>query len=819
MDTLNNGPIRDTQGKTMNETFVKYALVTVVSSTCAPLAFAQESLSLSQLKENDAQQEQIEEVYIIGSRSIARSAEDSVVPVDVLSADDLEQAAAIGGEVGHLLQALIPSFNMPRQSNSDSGDIVRSAQLRGLNPDQTLVLINGKRRHISSVISTESKLGRGTSSVDFNNIPTSAIKRIEVLRDGASAQYGSDAIAGVINIVLKDNDEGGIVSASFGTHYTDFEPTDESITDGETVTLSFNHGLSVDNGAITVSGEFRDRASTNRAGFDQLPTIGFAEYIVPVPASGTPAAAPNDALAGKKNYLSGDGEASDINLMYNAQYNLSNTVELYSFGSYSKRKAEGSNFFRYPVSENNVTSVYPNGFVPISVANITDFSLAFGVTGKWREWAIDNSLVYGNNLYDKDIKNTINSSLGAASPRSFDLAEYEYAQTVFNSDAKQAYVINSIPINVAIGVEWRNEQYNTTAGDRASYIAGPNVDGSVGAQGSAGLQPSEVVDVSRDAFSVYIDTEIDISDKFLIATAVRFEDYEDFGTTTNAKLATRYEVIPNFSVRGAISSGFRAPSLSQINFSGSSTSFGEGGALVNSLNLPVSDPLAIANGARDLTVEESVNSSIGFVYASSALSITVDFYQIDITDRIALSETITVAGVPNVGAVRFFTNVADTETRGFDIISSYQLDDWQLTAAYNQSETEIVNNPDATIFGVEERNTYETAAPKNKLILSASWSKGIVDAMVRATRYGETERVFGFGPTQTFGNVITLDTDIQVSPTENWTLALGANNLLDEYPDRSSDDIGFFGNLPYDGGVAPGGVNGRFVYLRTSYRY
>ncbi len=308
-------------------------------------------------QDNNESSAELEEILVVGSRAPGRSAEDSPVPVDVLTADDLVQSGTIGGEIGSLLQSNIPSFNMPRQSNSDQADIVRAAQLRGLNPDQVLVLVNGKRRHANSVISVESKLGKGSAAVDFNNIPTSAIERIEVLRDGAAAQYGSDAIAGVINIVLKQAGDGGNVTASYGGHLTSVDVIDKDITDGQTTTISFNKGFSLGDGFLNVSGEYRDRSATDRAGFDQLPTIGFAEFIVPVPSTGTPEAAPNDALAGQRNYRLGDGESKDLNLSFNAGIDLDSGVELYGFGTYSDREAEGSNFFRYPVSDNNVAAV------------------------------------------------------------------------------------------------------------------------------------------------------------------------------------------------------------------------------------------------------------------------------------------------------------------------------------------------------------------------------------------------------------------------------------------------------------------------------
>jgi len=814
--------------KFLNNLITVPAITLLSLYICTFQSVAQESSS--------AADDEIEEIVTIGTRSQTRAVEDSLVPVDIITADDLVRSPNIAGELGGLLQAAVASFSMPRQSNSGYTDIVRSAQLRGLSPDQVLVLVNGKRRHVNSVISTESKVGRGSAAVDFNNIPTSAIERIEVLRDGAAAQYGSDAIAGVINIVLKDNAEGGNISVSYGGHITDLEPVDKSITDGETVTVSANHGFSSGNGFINLSLEYRDRSSTDRASFDQLPTIGFAEFIAPIPSSGTPEAAPNDALAGMRNYREGDGEASDINLMYNAGLDLDSGFELYSFGSYSERDGEGYNFFRYPVSANNVISVYPNGFLPISEADVTDFSVAGGITGELSGgWLIDASVVHGFNEFSDGVKNTLNSSLGEASPTEFYRGEYEYSQTVLNFDVSRGMEFGAIPVNAAAGLEFRFEDYSTKAGDPESYIAGTavactvcitfgNSDTSkIGAQSGPGLTPDDEVDEDRFSWSAYIDLEFDITEDLLFSVAGRFEDYDDFGDTVNGKAAARYELFPGFAVRGSVSTGFRAPSLAQAFFTGTTTSYGTGGALVRTLSLPVTDPIAQENGAQALDAEESLSMSVGFTWShDNGLSLTFDYFEVDIDDRIALSQNIPVDGVPGVGGVRFFTNVADTETTGFDVVASYRHEGWNLSVAYNNIDTDIVNNPNRVIMGIEEQNTYETAPPEDKLILTGSWSNETISALVRATRFGETERIFDFGggfePQQVYGAEWSVDADIEYAINDNWSISAGGNNLLDEYPDLSIFDISYFGNLPYDV-LSPIGVNGRFVYVRTNFSY
>ncbi|MGH8250042.1 MAG: TonB-dependent receptor plug domain-containing protein [Steroidobacteraceae bacterium] len=780
----------------------------------------------------------LEEVVVVGSRTAGRSPDESLAPVDVVTPEAIRQSAAVPGEIGAALQSLVPSFSLPRQSNSNFADLVRPAQLRGLSPDQTLVLINGKRRHGTATLTTESKLGKGTSPVDFNSIPVGAIKRIEVLRDGAGAQYGSDAIAGVVNIVLKDGADGGDLTASFGQHRTDFDPTGDSISDGDTYFASANAGFGLGNGFLNVTAEYRDRDRTLRSGPDQIP---FFENQTP----------PNLALLGTQTHKAGDGPMEDISLMFNSALDLSDAAELYSFGGYSRRKGEGANFFRYPDSFANVPAIFPDGYIPVLEATNVDFSLAAGARGTLAsDWNWDLSAVYGSNDFDHDITNSLNVSLGAASPTSFDVAEYQLTQWALRFDMSRPFDIGGFdnPVNFAWGVEYRNEAYDTTAGDPESYIAGPVIGAPIGTQAGSGLQPSETVDVDRDAVSAYLDLETSITDRFQVGVAGRFEDYSDFGDSVNGKLSARYELTPVLAVRGTVGTGFRAPSLTQAFFRGSTTSFGTGGQLEQVLNLPTDDPIAVLLGADDLEAEESVSYNLGFVARTEGgFRLTVDFYRIDIDDRITLSERIggqavndfidSSLGIPGVLGVRFFTNAVDTETEGYDIVAGYGFGlgrgNLDLSAAYNKTETEVVSvdpNPPVldtlgvgtVLFGVEERNTLETAAPDDKLILTGHWTSERWSVLGRATRYGEATRVFNFGggfePEQTYGSEWGVDLDVEYRVSEKLAVALGGANILDEYPDRSSADIGFFGNLPYDV-LQPITFNGAFFYIRSTYSF
>jgi len=781
---------------------------------------------------------ELEEIVVVGTRTAGHGVYESLAPIDLITPEAIRQSAAIPGEIGAAIQSLVPSFNLPRQSNSNFADVVRPAQLRNLSPDQVLVLVNGKRRHSTSTLTTESKLGKGTSPVDFNSIPVGAIKRIEVLRDGAGAQYGSDAIAGVINVVLKDADKGGEVSASWGQNRTDFAPTGRSVNDGDTLFASLNGGLGVGGGFLNLTAEYRDRDRTLRSGPDQIP---FFEEQTPA----------NLALAGTQTHKAGDGTMEDLSFMFNTAVPLGESFEFYSFGGYSQRDGEGANFFRYPDSFANVPTIFPDGYIPVLEADNVDMSLAAGWRGSIASgWNWDLSAVYGSNEFDHDVSNSLNVSLGDASPTSFNVAEYEFTQLTFRFDMSRPFAVGGFanPVNLAWGLEYRTDTYETKAGDPESYEAGPVIGAPIGTQAGSGLKPEETVDVDRDAVGVYVDLESDITDRFQAGIAARFEDYSDFGNSVDGKVSARYELSDSFAVRSTIGTGFRAPSLTQAYFRGSTTSFGEGGQLENVLNLPTDDPIALLLGASDLDAEESVSYNLGFVFTpASNFRLTVDFYRVDIDDRITLSERIggqevtdfieDQLGIAGVLGVRYFTNAIDTQTDGFDIVADYTLDlgpgSLLLSAAYNQSNTEVRRvdpNPaaldalgvDNVLFGVEERNTIETASPDDKLILTAHWTTDRWSVLARGTRWGEATRVFNFGggfePEQTYGAEWGVDMDVEFAVTEAFRVAIGANNILDEYPDLSSADINYFGNLPYDV-LQPITFNGAFYYLRTTYTF
>ncbi|MBY0563305.1 MAG: TonB-dependent receptor [Hyphomonadaceae bacterium] len=775
-----------------------------------------------------------EAIVVVGTRTRPRTVLESPVPIDVLPAEDLRAAGAVADELGQALAVVAPSFNFPRQSNSGSSDHVRSGQLRGLSPDQMLVLVNGRRRHTSAIVNSETKIGRGTAAVDFNTIPLGAVRRLEVLRDGAGAQYGSDAIAGVVNVILDDRSSGTEVNATYGAHVTDLDPIDDSITDGETFTIDASTGFALGDGFLRIGADFETREATNRAGFDQIP------FFVPQ----TP---PNLALQGKRNYGIGDPEVEDWNLWFNAATQVGG-VEAYGFGTYGERDTIGLTFFRYPDSFDNVPAIYPNGFRPESTGLSEDAAITGGARWEFAGWSADASLSYGRNQFVYGVQNSLNASLGPTSPTSFRSGTFTFEQTSGNFDLVRDFDVGlfASPLTVATGVEFRNEAFEAERGELASYVAGP-FDLAIGAQGSPGLTPDDEADIDRDVWAVYAEFGADVTDRLFLDVAARFEDYSDFGQETTGKIAALYRLTENIRLRGAFSNSVRAPALQQIGYSDTSLNFGENRALIRTRTLPVSNPIAIALGAEPLQPETAVNYSIGVNAQFANLTFSIDAFRIDVDDRITLSDRFFgedledfVQGLPGgqgVQSVRFFTNAIDTETQGVDLVVTYERPlfsgDLELSGAFTYAQTEIANfaptpqqllalDPTFRLIGVEEINTIEDAAPETKLVLSAVWSDENWRLLSRVSHYGSTVRVFNFGggfePRQEYGGEYQLDAEAEYDFGNGVSVAFGGSNLLDEYPDLSSSDINFFGNLPYDI-LSPIGVNGRYLYGRLRLQY
>jgi len=809
-------------------------------TTQAALLFLALSQASVQAQTQAPATEQLEQVLVTGTRAKDRTLLNSAVPVDVLSQEDLQRAVAGDGNLAAALQTLLPSFNFPRQSNSGGGDHVRAAQLRGLSPDQVLVLVNGKRRHNSAIVNLESKTGKGTNPVDFNAIPLSAIKRIEVLRDGAGAQYGSDAIAGVINIILDDAASGGEVEGTLGGFHTKFKPTNETLNDGASRELRGKLGFKIgEGGFVRFGAEAAHRDHTNRAGADQIPPW----------EDQSPA---NLAFQGKRNYAPGEPESDQLALWLNSGFSLSPHAQAYVFGTWQQRESEGAAYFRYPDSVANVKALYPNGYRPETTGKSRDLQLAAGLRGSLGEdkpWDYDVALNLGRNDFNYGLRNSLNVSLGAASPTQFHLGDFGSQQLGFSADFTRELALGlAKPATLALGVEARRESFRTQAGDAASYSVGP-FDGTPGAQAGPGLQAGDAVDLSRNLIGAYADLSADIGPSLFADLALRADRYSDFGSALTAKLSGRYLLAQGLALRGAVSSNFRAPSLAQTGFSFTVTDRGDGGSLSQVRTLPVGSEIAQALGAEKLKAETARNASLGLSWQpSKTASLSIDAYDVRVKDRITLSERLssdalsqliqTRFGVAGVNGVNFFTNAVDTHTRGVDLVGQWTQAGilggdlrWTLASSYNKTTLSNIRNTgaalkalgiDQPLVGLEESNTLTNAAPHDRHVISANWNNASWNLLARATRHGETTRVFDFGggytPTQTYAAVWQLDLEAELKLTRQFSLTVGGVNVTDRYPTRSSDDISYFGNFPYDV-LSPIGFNGAYYYAKARYSF
>ena len=784
-------------------------------------------------------------IVVTGTRAEGRTALESTAPVDVISAGTLENNGST--ELNVALSYALPSFNFPQPAITDGTDHVRPATLRGLGPDQTLVLVNSRRRHASALVNLNGSVGRGSSAVDLNTIPVSAIGRVEVLRDGASAQYGSDAIAGVINVGLREAREGGQVTASFGQYATDIPLVDQprSASDGDTTSLSGWVGLPLGaEGFLTLSAEYRDREPTNRAGPDTR------QQYPDLPGGGLD---PREQSFDRINHRFGLSASEALSLFANAGLPINADAELYGWASYQQRDGQGAGFYRRASDSRNVPSIYPDGFLPYITTDVEDISVLGGVRGDWAEWGYDFSLGYGRNELGYGVENSVNTSMGASSPTSFDAGALIYDQLTANADFQRNYAVDAFagPLSVAVGLEYRLESYEIEAGEPASYInggvTGPN--GEILASGSQvfpGFQPSNAIDEDRDSIAAYIDLETDVTDRFTVSAAARAESYSDFGETVTGKLAARYQLTDALALRGAVSNGFRAPSLQQSYFTSTSTVFtGTPPTPVEVGTFPATSPVAAALGGEPLEAEESLNISGGLVFAQGGFTLTVDAYAIDIDDRIVLSENLSGpdveallvnAGITNITSARFFINGVETETRGVDVVASYGFEtadwgDFDLTFGANFTETEVTDAPTSevlpgvSLFARREIARFEVGQPENKLIGSVDWSRGPFAGYVRATRFGETvdpgTAADGSGD-EVLSPKTIVDAEFSADITDGLNVAFGANNLFDEYPDVTAETPaldGTFSRIFPFSGFSPFGFSGRYVYGRIRYSW
>lgn len=814
----------------------------------------------------------LDEIILVGSRSSKRTSIDTAVAIDVIDVQEVTtQAGKI--EINEMLQYAAPSFNANKQSGSDGADHIDPASLRGLGPDQTLVLINGKRRHQSSLINIFGTRGRGNTGTDLNAIPASSIKRIEILRDGASAQYGSDAIAGVINIVLKDDVDIVTGTVSYGAYSTNADVNTSAFQEdnyGVWNTDGFRLDTKKDGNAIGKDKDF-DGGSvkvTANYGFE-VGKGGYANFT-------TEYISKNKTLRPTFDFRKGFGEAAidGFNFFGNFAIPVSENTEIYAFGGRNYRDTDAYAFTRNNPTARNVESIYPDGFTPRITSNIIDNSFSAGIrTTTDSGWKIDISNTYGKNNFQYFIKGTLNASLEETSPTDFDAGGHSLSQNTVNLDFSKYYEDVLSGMNIAFGAEYRTENFIIFAGEEGSYAtydingepfnnntpAGRdfNDDGIPdepdytvydnngdprpgGSQGFPGYGPANEVDRSRSNISLYADAEFDITESFLLSAAARFEDYTDFGSTINGKLAARLKVTDNINLRGSISSGFRAPSLAQIYYNLRFTNF-IGGVATDQLLSPNNSPVTASFGIGPLQEEKAFNSALGFTARFGDFTATVDGYYIKINDRIVLTGNFDAPQIPNVEAAQFFANGADTSTTGLDIILSWNrnLGDGSSFGAtflgnINDMKIDKVLNgslDEQTFFGERDKAFLLASAPDSKLSLNLKYNKKWFDAGLTFTRFSEIElldfQVYedpadygGFdnliaAATDTYGSKMVTDLNLGFKLSENLKLNVGSNNLFNIYPDQQDDWTeggGYWDSVQM-------GFGGAFYYLKMNYRF
>lgn len=786
----------------------------------------------AQEAEESAKAEDFEQIAVVGSRAAPRSVADSAVPIDIISDEEFKQQGAT--DMVSMMQTVVPSFNVNDQPINDASTLVRPANLRGMASDHTLVLVNGKRRHRSAVITfLGGGLSDGAQGPDISVIPAAALKQVEVLRDGAAAQYGSDAIAGVINFVLNDASEGGSFEARYGSFYEG---------DGDMIQMSGNVGLPLsDKGFINLSAEYRTADDTSRS-------VQRADAAALIAAGNTFVADPAQ--------IWGSPEIKhDIKLFANAGIELSATSEAYMFGNYAEREVEGGFYFRNPHNRGGVNDggtnddgeqlllvgdltgdmsgncptdivvgdnvlenpryinevqnnpdcwafneMLPGGFTPRFGGTVTDMSLVFGTKGELdHDITYDVSLNLGQNEVDFAISNTINPSLGPETPTEFSPGRYTQSEQTLDIDFTKPFDVGLYePLFVATGFQYRNESYESFAGDTASYEIGPLATQGfgIGSNGFPGLAANSQGRVSRNNIALYIDAEAYITENFMLAGALRYEDFSDFGDTTKGKIAFRWQALENIAFRGAFSTGFKAPTLGQSNVRNVTTAFGTGGELIDRATLPPTDPVSQLKGGEQLTPEESESITFGVVADfDNGLFITADYYNIELTDRIstasgiALTEediaTLLEQGINDASSfseISFFTNDFDTTTEGVDVVANYSMDmmggETKFSLAYNWTSTEVDRASD-NISDFRIR-MLEDNLPAVRYSATANHTNGDWRFLARMNYYGSIfeDHLDSALPIDKVGSEITFDFEVAYNFTEEFTVTVGAKKRV-----------------------------------------
>lgn len=795
-------------------------------------------------------------VLVTGSRSSGRSSMKSPTPIDGFSEMTLRRQG--NGDFTETIKNQVPSFNAT-PFTGDGAAFVRPTSMRGLPPDNILVLTNSKRRHRSSLISHfGAAMNVGAQAVDVGMIPSIAIKRLEVLRDGASAQYGSDAIAGVMNFILKDNSEGIEIHASRGKWMT--APNERG---GETdITISGNMGMALsDNGFLNVSAEYTDRPELSRGNQHASAADGYKGW---------------DASDSKQDVSEwqtamnwGRPENSGFRSVWNAGLDLGNNVEAYSFGNYADTFGEYSFFLRAPGKSGALTPIpldptdpskgnfswgdtYPLGFTPRLEGHGTDFSSVVGIKGEnLAGYGVDYdfSTSYGSNYLHYYLKNSLNLSWGPYSPHNFVIGDLQQEETNLNADFTYSL---SQSMNLAFGTEWREEAYTMYAGQKEAWMGGPwatvhllidpvataaavaesgNADTTVNytapglaANGMPGTAPSAAGVFKRQNTAFYGDLEWDVSDELLIQVAARFEDFSDFGTTTNFKVAGRYSLGNLGTLRGNFSTGFRAPTPGQSNYTGVVTSFdGVTGLQVQEGTLRPDDPLSVLMGGAALVPEDATNTSFGFTTSFLPnLNLTVDMYSIDIKNKIVKSRSLTVpeGSNENFSDIAIYTNSADTKTSGIDIVAVYDMGKTDIALAINTNSTEVVTQREVNgVYPISDGGVFniENNLPKIRLTGSVTHSLNRnLSAMARVNYYGETKDERDFPASGVIDPAMLLDIELRYNVSSNLDMVFGSNNLLNTYPTEIPTRAGQ--GMPYPRRT-PIGYHGGMTYLRLMYSF
>lgn len=858
----------------------------------------------------------LSEVVLVGSRGMSRTVVESTVPIDVLDIKELSSAVP-QVNLNQMLNYVAPSFSSNTQTISDGTDHIDPASLRGLGPDQVLVLINGKRRHNSSLVNVNGTFGRGSVGTDLNAIPAVAISRIEVLRDGAAAQYGSDAIAGVINIVLKSDVNELNFDVTTGANFSRNANDQTGGVDGETVNVAASYGIPLgDNGGyINFAGDFDFREDYSRmkewegsifnaynaiervaaaAGADitnlsneQIQQFaqnvsyfssGFIDDI-----NNAPDRAALQGLLGAnvtEDELNARGQdRSDYNMRvgqsalrggrFFANFSLpldDNGTEIYSFAGISSRTGNSAGFYRLPNQSRTYTPIFIDGFLPEINSNINDKSLSAGIKGKIGDWDVDFSNTYGRNEFLYTITNTSNASLQKASPTTFDAGSFSFAQNTTNLDLSNFYEEFFEGVNIAFGAEYRMERYDIEAGERASYEQyteqgdvitradqSPARDffGNArpgGSQVFPGFSPKNELSRERSSIAGYFDVEADVTEQFLLTFATRFENYSDFGSTINFKLSSRYKLTDNINIRGAANTGFRAPSLHQLNFNSTSTIFDNQGNPQEVGTFSNDSRAAQLLGIPQLKEETSKSVSLGFTakIPDANLSLTADGYFVAIDDRVVYtgqfqgpgtdSELDILLSQANATAASFFANAIDTESRGVDVVISHTgifgnglrlKSDLAGTFSKTQKVGDINSSPQLeraglrdTYFPEDSRVYLEEAVPRTKINLTNSLFAGKFNVFLRNVYFGEvTEAVTNPANQQVFDPRVVTDLSLGYKATDALTLTIGANNIFDIYPERADPEFNnrSDGRFDWSRRAQQFGIGGRFLFARVSF--